>query len=63
VIAAAPNITPPVRSKAEGICSKASSGDLAGARKAAREVCAEIVDAQPVSAVIKRQAKARCEKI
>jgi hypothetical protein len=63
VIGAAPNLSAAVKSKVEGICNKASSGDLAGARKAAREVCAEVVNAEPVPAVVKEHARAQCKTI
>jgi hypothetical protein len=63
VIAAAPNLAAPVKGKAEGICNKASSGDLAGARKAARQVCVEIVNSAPVANSVKEQARASCNKI
>ncbi|MHB8490869.1 MAG: hypothetical protein ACYDA6_01465 [Solirubrobacteraceae bacterium] len=51
-----------MRAKAEGICNKAAHGDVAGARKAAQEVCTEVVNASPIpSASIKEQALARCK--
>jgi hypothetical protein len=62
-IAAAPNLTPALKSKAEGICNKAAGGDIAGAHKAAREVCNEVINAQPVPNALKEQARARCASL
>jgi len=51
-----------VKAKLEGICNKAASGDLAGARTAAREVCVEVVNATPIpSSSAKQQALAACK--
>jgi len=51
-----------VKAKLEGICNKAASGDLAGARTAAREVCVEVVNATPIpSSAAKQQALAACK--
>jgi hypothetical protein len=63
VISAAPNLSAALKSKAEGICDRASRGDLAGARKAAREVCVEIVNSAPVATTVKEQARARCRTL
>jgi hypothetical protein len=63
VISAAQNLSPALKSKAEGICNKAASGDLAGARKAARDVCAEVINAAPVAASVKERARAQCKSI
>ena len=62
-IAATPGLSPALKSKVEGICGKAAGGDLAGARKAAREVCAEVINALPGSAAEKQQARARCSNL
>ncbi|HEY5046051.1 MAG TPA: hypothetical protein VII53_09365 [Solirubrobacteraceae bacterium] len=48
--------------KVEGICNKASSGDLAGAKTAAKEVCAEVINASPIPAAAKAQALAACQR-
>jgi hypothetical protein len=50
-----------LKSKVEGICNKAASGDLAGARAAAKEVCVEVIDASPISGAAKQQALAACK--
>jgi hypothetical protein len=62
-IAATPGLSPALKAKVEGICSKAAGGDIAGARKAAKEVCAEVVNALPGSAAEKQQARARCRNL
>ena len=51
-----------VRPKIEKICNKAASGDLEGARKAAKEVCVETINASPLpSGAAKEQALAACK--
>jgi len=50
-----------LKSKVEGICNKAASGNLAGARAAAKEVCVEVINASPVPAAEKAQALAACK--
>ena len=49
-------LSPSVKAKVEGICNKAAAGDLEGARKAADEVCTQVIDASPV---LTGEAKAR----
>jgi hypothetical protein len=51
-----------VKTKLEGICNKAASGDLNGAREAAKKVCVEIVNSQPVSGKAKEEALAICNR-
>jgi hypothetical protein len=51
-----------LKAKVEGICNKASNGDLAGARAAAKEVCAEVINASPIPAAAKAQALAACQR-
>jgi hypothetical protein len=63
LISSAPHLTAALKSKAEGICNKTSSGDVAGARKAAREVCAQIVGAARVSPEAKERARASCSRL
>jgi hypothetical protein len=61
-IHAAPTLTASTKTKLEGVCNKAASGDVAGARKVAREVCVEVVNASPVpSGPAKEQALASCK--
>ena len=60
-IQAAPSLPANVKAKAEGVCNKASSGDLEGARKAAKEVCVEVINASPVPSAYKEQALAACK--
>jgi hypothetical protein len=62
-IAATPGLSPALKAKVEGICSKAAGGDIAGARKAAKEVCAEVINVLPGSAAEKQQARARCANL
>ncbi|MGD0452189.1 MAG: hypothetical protein ABSB69_01205 [Solirubrobacteraceae bacterium] len=50
-----------MKSKVEGICNKAASGNLAGARAAAKEVCVEVINASPIPAAEKAQALAACK--
>ncbi len=61
IIARAPTLSASVKAKVEGICSKAATGDLAGARAAAKEVCVEVINASPVPAVDKEKALAGCK--
>jgi len=60
VIRAAPTLSASTKAKVEGVCNKAASGDEAGARRAAKEVCVEVINASPVPAVAKQQALASC---
>jgi hypothetical protein len=62
-IAGAPSLSPALKTKVEAICDKAASGDVAGARKAAREVCSEVINAAPAAAAVKELARARCSKL
>ncbi len=62
VIAHEPTLSADVKSKVEGICNKAADGDLEGARKAAKEVCVEVVNASPIPSAAKAQAVAACKK-
>ncbi len=61
VVQHAPTLSSSVKSKVEGICNKAASGDLAGARAAAKEVCVEVINASPIPAADKAQALAACK--
>jgi hypothetical protein len=60
-IQAAPTLPASVKTKVEGVCNKAASGDLEGARKAAKEVCVEVINASPVPSSAKEQALAACK--
>jgi hypothetical protein len=55
-----PTLAANVKSKVEGICAKAADGNLAAARKAAKEVCVEIINASPIPASVKSKALASC---
>ena len=57
-----PTLSTSLKAKVEGICNKASNGDLAGARTAAKEVCAEVINASPIPAAAKAQALAACQR-
>jgi hypothetical protein len=57
----APTLSATLKAKVEAICNKAASGDLAGARAAAREVCGEVVKSYPIPfAAAKERALAAC---
>jgi hypothetical protein len=56
-----PTLSADVKSKVEGICNKAADGDIEGARKAAKEVCVEVINASPIPASAKTQAIAACK--
>jgi hypothetical protein len=57
----APTLSASVKAKIEGICDKVGT-DPAAARKAAKEVCVEIVNASPIPAgAIKERALAGCK--
>jgi len=58
----ASQVSPSVKAKVEAICDKAAHGDAAGAEKAGREVCTEVINASPVPAAAKEQALAACKK-
>jgi hypothetical protein len=57
-----PTLQASLKSKLEGICSKAANGDLAGARAAARQVCAEVIKSTPIPAADKEKALAACKE-
>jgi hypothetical protein len=60
----ASKLAPSAKAKVEEICNKAANGDLAGARKAAKEACAEVVKVSPLpSSLAKEQALAACRLI
>jgi hypothetical protein len=61
VIQHEPTLSADVKAKVEGICNKAANGDLEGARKAAKEVCIEVINASPIPAAAKAQAVAACK--
>jgi hypothetical protein len=61
VIQREPQLSAAAKAKVEGICNKAASGDLAGARAAAKEVCVEVINASPIPAASKEQALAACK--
>jgi hypothetical protein len=50
-----------VKAKIESVCDKASHGDVAAAKAAAREVCVEVINAEAVPAgPLKEKAVAAC---
>ncbi|MGO9249628.1 MAG: hypothetical protein ACLQQB_05860 [Solirubrobacteraceae bacterium] len=51
-----------MKAKVEGICNKAAHGNLSGARAAAKEVCAEVINASPIPSAAKAQALAACQR-
>jgi hypothetical protein len=62
IIKSEPTLSTSLKVKVEGICNKAANGDLAGAKTAAKEVCAEVINASPIPAAIKAQALAACQR-
>jgi hypothetical protein len=56
-----PTLSASVKSKVEGICNKAASGNLAGARAAAKEVCVEVIKASPIPTTDKEKALVACK--
>jgi hypothetical protein len=63
VIHTDPTLSATLKGKIEGICNKAASGNIAGARAAAKEVCLEIINGSPIPAgPDKQQALAACAK-
>jgi hypothetical protein len=56
-----PTVSATLKAKVEGICDKAAHGDLAGARTASKEVCAEVINASPLPAAAKEKALAGCK--
>jgi hypothetical protein len=62
IIQREPTLQASVKAKVESICNKAAGGDLAGARAAAKEVCAEVINAAPIPSQAKAQALAACTK-
>jgi hypothetical protein len=61
IIQSEPTLSSSLKAKVEGICNKAADGDLTGARTAAKEVCAEVINASPIPAAAKAQALAACQ--
>lgn len=62
IVRAAPTLSAAAKAKVEGICAKAASGDLAGARQASKEVCAEVVNSTSMPpGPAKEQALAACQ--
>jgi hypothetical protein len=62
-IRAQQNLPATAKSKLEAVCAKAASGDTAAVKKAAREVCEEVIARTSVPAgVSKDQALAACRK-
>ena len=56
-----PTLPGNTKGKLEGICAKAASGNLAGARAAAKQVCVEVVNASPLPAAEKAKTLAECK--
>jgi type IV pilus biogenesis protein CpaD/CtpE len=59
----ASSLSASAKSKLEGVCEKAAHGDKQAVRKAAEEVCAEVVNSSPIpSGSAKEQALASCKQ-
>jgi hypothetical protein len=56
-----PTLPGNLKGKLEGICAKAASGNLAGARAAAKQVCVEVINASPLPAAEKAKTLAECK--
>jgi hypothetical protein len=56
-----PTLSSSLKAKVEGICNKAAHGNLSGARAAAKEVCAEVINASPIPSAAKAEALAACQ--
>lgn len=61
IITHEPTLESSLKSKLEGICSKAANGDLAGARAAAKQVCVEVIKSTPIPTADKEKALAACK--
>jgi hypothetical protein len=62
-VQAATTIPSSTKGKLEAICDKAGSGDKEAIRKAAREVCVELINASPIpSGAVKEKAVATCNR-
>jgi len=62
VIQRDPTLSSSLKAKVEGICNKAAHGNLAAARAAGKEVCAEVINASPIPAAAKAEALAACQR-
>jgi hypothetical protein len=62
IIQREPTLSSSLKAKVEGICNKAAHGNLAAARAAGKEVCAEVINASPIPAVAKSEALAACQR-
>jgi len=61
-VQSASTLSSSAKSKIEGICDKAGSGDVTAAAEAARELCVELINASPLPAgSAKEQAIAACK--
>ncbi len=49
------------KAKLEAVCGEAAKGNTAAVKKAAREVCEEVIEKSPVPASDKQQALAACK--
>jgi ABC-type phosphate transport system substrate-binding protein len=61
-IQSASTLSASTKSKLEGICAKAANGDTDAVRKAAQELCTEVINSSPLpSGSAKEQAIAACK--
>ncbi len=56
-----PTLTAGLKKKAEAICSDLGAGNIAGAHKAAGELCREVVSVSSLPTSSKEQAEAACK--
>jgi hypothetical protein len=50
------------KSKLEAVCARAAAGDQVAVRKAAQEVCEEVIDNSKVAAATREAARAACKQ-
>jgi hypothetical protein len=62
IISSQSKLSQGAKEKLEGACSKAAKGDTAAVKKAAREVCEEVINTSSIPSAAKEQALASCRK-
>jgi hypothetical protein len=62
IIASQTKLTKGAKGKLEAACSEAAKGNTAAVKKAAKEVCEEVINTSSLPSAAKEQAKATCNK-
>jgi len=62
LVASETTLSQGAREKLEGACSKAAQGDTAAVKKAAREVCEEVIEKSPLPTAAREQTLLNCRK-